>query len=84
MGWQDAPVIDGPEPPYTPPPVPSPEGAAPAWQGAPIEATAEPSPAEPPSMGAVAANAIPKGIANLLNTPITLANLIMQIGRAHV
>lgn len=81
MGWQDAPVIDGPEPPYTPPPVPSPEGAAPAWQGAPIEASAEPAQPEPtpqPSMGAVAANAAPKGIANLLNTPITLANLIMQ------
>lgn len=33
--------------------------------------------APPPSMGDVAMNAVPKGLANLLNTPVTLSNLIM-------
>lgn len=48
------------------------EAPAPAWQSAPLADAAE-----PPSTVEVALNAVPKGVANLLNTPITLKNLAM-------
>lgn len=76
MGWMDAPVIDDVPTPSAPP---APQGAAPAFESAPL--VDEPAPVSKtpePSMGQVAANAIPKGLANLLNTPMTLASLIMQ------
>lgn len=77
MGWLDDPVVtDTPAPPVQPGMPPPPEGAAPAFMTAPV--VQEPQQPPVPSMGAVAANAIPKGLANLLNTPVTLANLIMQ------
>lgn len=76
MGWNDDPVASDVPTPASPPP---PQGAAPPWEGdTVVSEPAAPTPTPEPSMGAVAANAIPKGIANLLNTPITLANLIMQ------
>lgn len=66
MGWQDDPIVG--------------EDVAPQpalGAGDPEVAPAQPTTPEP-SMGQVAANAVPKGIANFLNTPITLSNLIMQ------
>lgn len=48
------------------------DAPAPAWQNAPLADAAE-----PPSTAEVALNAVPKGVANLLNTPITLKNLAM-------
>lgn len=66
MGWQDDPVVN--ETASTPP-----------WSSDPVVAGPATSQAEPstPSMGEVAMNAVPKGLANLLNTPVTLSNLIM-------
>lgn len=80
MGWQDDPIVtDSPAPPIQPGTPPPPEGAAPAWSSDPVVSEpAQPQQPPVPSMGAVAANAIPKGLANLLNTPVTLSNLIMQ------
>lgn len=57
------------------------------WESAAPVAAATPQPSlqqqfeqsgPGPSMGDVALNAVPKGIANLLNTPMTLASLIMH------
>lgn len=80
MGWQDDPIIsETPAPPIQPGSPPTPQGASPAWAGDPL--VSEPAPAQltpEPSMGQVAMNAIPKGLANLFNTPITLGHLIMQ------
>jgi hypothetical protein len=43
------------------------------------EAEASSAPATPePSMGSVALNAVPKGVANLINTPVALLNLAKQ------
>lgn len=76
MGWQDDPIASEVPTPGSPPP---PDGAAPAWASDPVMPSAAPAPEQPkPTMGQVAANAVPKGIANLLNTPMTLASLIMQ------
>lgn len=76
MGWQDDPIASDVPTPGSPPP---PDGAAPAWASDPVMPSAAPAPEQPiPSMGQVAANAVPKGIANLLNTPMTLASLIMH------
>lgn len=69
MGWQDAPEVH--------------DEAAPsgqAWMSAPeadaqaslVQATPE------PSMGDVALNAVPKGIANLLHTPHMLTSLVLK------
>jgi len=65
MGWQDAPIIEE----ETPAP-------GQAFQAAPEVEPAQPATPQP-SMGQVAMQAIPKGFANLLNTPITIANLLM-------
>ncbi len=72
MGWQDDPIVD--EEPQV--------SGGQSFMDDPIvdeeiEAQAAP-PTATPSMGEVAMNAVPKGAANLLNTPITLGNLIMQ------
>lgn len=60
------------------------EQAAPIQSGPPPMQLAQPSLAQEfeqagnqPTIGQVALNAVPKGFANLLNTPITIANLIM-------
>lgn len=78
MGWQDDPIItDAPSPSDTPSPQEAPSG----WRGDPVvepSALESPSMQPEPSMGSVAMNAVPKGFANLLNTPVTLSNLIMQ------
>ena len=70
MGWKDAPLLEQPVQAQSQPQ---------AWESAP-EVEAPPTVAQraAPSMGDVALNAIPKGLANLLNTPITLSNLIMS------
>lgn len=67
MSWQTDPIIDEP--------------AAQQTFGAndPVVEQPQAQPTQPePSMGQVAMNAVPKGLANFLNTPITLANLIMM------
>lgn len=77
MGWKDAPLVE--EAPQ-----------APAWQSAPVvedEANSGTAPAHdagipqappPPSTLDVAMNAVPKGIANLANTPHTINSLVMR------
>lgn len=62
MGWQDAPEVTEPE-------------GQPAFQAAP-EVGGQQTPA--PSMGEVALNAVPKGAANLVNTPVMLRNLLIR------
>lgn len=66
MGWQDAPLVEE-----------STTTTGQAFTSAPEVAPVQPTAPEP-TMGQVALNAVPKGLANLLNTPITLANLIMS------
>lgn len=62
MGWQDAPVVTG-----------GGGGGGAAWQQAPVvHQTPEPSTVD------VAMNAIPKGIANLINAPAAIANLAVK------
>ncbi len=80
MGWMDDPLVtDTPAPPIQPGSPPPPEGAAPAWAGDPIVSEPAQEPKTPePSMGAVAKNSAAKGTANLLNTPITLMDLITR------
>jgi len=76
MGWQDDPVLSDVPTPGSPP---APQGAQPDWMGDPVvNEPAQAAPTPEPTMGQVAANAVPKGLANLLNTPMTLASLIMQ------
>jgi hypothetical protein len=62
MGWQDAPVVGGTK-----------QGGA-AWEQAPVVGGASP---EPPTWDVVK-NAVPKGIANLINAPVALTNLAVK------
>jgi hypothetical protein len=63
VGWMDAPeVLDDPTP---------------SWMGAPEQAPPQAVTPEP-SMGEVALNAIPKGLANLLNTPEGLKHIMAK------
>src|SRR5574343_823665 len=67
MGWRDDPIV-GEEP----------RGQAQPWLADP-EVTSESAAAPPePSIGQVALNAIPKGIANLANTPHTINALVLR------
>ena len=63
MGWRDAPVVE------------QGQGKA-AWEQAPIVGGGGATPE--PSTWEVAKNAVPKGIANLINAPVSIKNLAMQ------
>jgi len=73
MGWQDAPLVEDE----------APAGNTPSWMAAPEEgvsqdvATAQPAPPVP-TMGQVALNAVPKGVANVLHTPNLINHLVLK------
>ena len=66
MGWQDDPIAED-----------EPQASAQPWMNDPADAP-EAQAAPTPTMGQVALNAIPKGVANFLNTPNAINHLILK------
>lgn len=67
MGWQDDPIVEDD----------AQAGSGHAWDNDP-EVEAQQTQPPVPSLGAVALNAVPKGVANLVNTPNLINHLILK------
>lgn len=68
MGWQDAPLVEDEQESST----------GQAWATAPEVDSPGAQAAPMPSMGEVALNAVPKGVANFLNTPNLISHLLLK------